>query len=240
LASIKKMQPKEVSPEDYKQLRELMLSSDYQALYPERPFPLLFQGEKISRDIFFLDPLIEYGHLPLGKNPIQDWSYFRYRHLGWWFHYVFFGCGLSGWCACSAEKETLLARLYRLSAALLTAEDSKIVNWFEREHGIQSGQYLISLFRSEIARMITIATENNLIVWGIENEPKALELQQNYINQTLPQIRTDLAWKLPHLSWMHHVWTECFKKEVKAFRRAEAGFNKRLKIRKSESSKRPA
>lgn len=234
------MPAKQVSSEDYKRLKELTFQSidqenDY---YRDWPFPLLFQGERFSRDIFFLDPLIEYEGLPLGKNPVQDWSYPRYRWLWSWFHYVFFFRGGSGWCGCSAEKETLLPRLYRLASALISADETQVADWYKREHGIESGRYLLPVFRSEINRMISITSENSLIVWGVEDQTGALELQKNYIKEILSVIRTDLAWKLPHLSWMHHVWTGSLKQELKAYRRAEAAFNKRLKIQKRSSVKR--
>ena len=106
----------EIKEEAYEKLRTLCLSEPLRGDYPDWPRPFLFQGQEITRDIFFLDPALEYTVIELGKNPIRDASYFRYRRLDLWFHYRFF----NGWnpVAHSAESLTLGANSRTCSSKL--------------------------------------------------------------------------------------------------------------------------
>src|SRR5437879_971379 len=74
----------------YAKLREACLCKELQEEYPEWPFPLLFHGEEISRDVFFLDPVLEWEALELGRNPVRDAAFLSYWSLNQWFHYRFF------------------------------------------------------------------------------------------------------------------------------------------------------
>ena len=56
---------------NYEKLRKLCLHEDFRADYPGWPLPFLFQGEEITRDIFFLDPSLEYGVIDLGLSLIH-------------------------------------------------------------------------------------------------------------------------------------------------------------------------
>ncbi|MCX6921607.1 MAG: hypothetical protein NT154_00070, partial [Verrucomicrobia bacterium] len=92
----------------YHKLRDLCLGECLRSAHPEWPFPLLFQGEEITRDVFFLDPAIEYGVVDLGANPIQDLAFYKSSSLNLWFHYRFFN-GIAP-VIYSSEALTLLPR----------------------------------------------------------------------------------------------------------------------------------
>lgn len=109
----------------YDQLREDRLCAELQKAHPDWPYPLLFHGEEISRDVFLLDPVVEYRVLKLGRNVVQDAEYLAYPFLNEWFHYRFFNgiCGVMR----SSQSAALLPRLFRLHRALLEAQLKRTV-----------------------------------------------------------------------------------------------------------------
>lgn len=211
----------------YIKLREACLSKGLQEQYPDWPFPLLLQGEEISRDIFFLDPVIEWGPLQLGRNPVRDASFLRYRSLNHWFHYQFFN-GLN--CVVnSAETATLLPRIFRLHRLLLDKlSDSALESFLEREFAVASPKALIDTWLQALDRIAEIALKHELVVWGMRIDDAALREHMDYV-QKISLIRADLFLDLPHLKGLKLEWEEARKIQQKAYRNAEARYNKRRK-----------
>jgi hypothetical protein len=211
----------------YTKLREACLCKELQEEYPDWPFPLLFQGEEISRDIFFLDPVIEWGPLRLGRNPVRDASFLRYRSLNQWFHYRFFN-GLNS-VVNSAEATTLLPRIFRLRSLLLDSlKDSTLESFLEREFSIGNPKALIGRWLQALGRITDIALKHDLVVWGMRTDEDALREHTDYV-QKISLIRADLVLNLPHLRGLKLEWEEARKTQQKAYRNAEARYNKRRK-----------
>jgi hypothetical protein len=139
----------------YTQLRRSVLSEDFQREWPDWPYPMLFQGEEISRDIVFLDLLAEYNVLKLGRNPVRDVDYLRYGSLNRWFHYRFFFCPHP--CRRTGESATLKPRLLRLQRCLMEGEwTGELGEYLTRELHLSETTALLSRLRGEIARMLAI------------------------------------------------------------------------------------
>ena len=56
----------------YQKLREARMCEEMREDYPDWPYPMLFHGHEISRHIYFLDDLIEYRQIKLGRNLVCD------------------------------------------------------------------------------------------------------------------------------------------------------------------------
>jgi hypothetical protein len=211
----------------YTKLREACLSKELQEEYPDWPFPLLFHGEEISRDIFFLDPVIEWGPLQLGRNPVRDASFLRYRSLNQWFHYRFFN-GLN-FVVNSAETVTLLPRIFRLRSLLLdNLGDSTLESFLQREFSITNPKDLIASWLQALSRITDIALKHALVVWGMRIDEGAPREHMDYV-QKISLIRADLVLDLPHLRALKLEWEEARKIQQRAYRNAEARYNKRRK-----------
>lgn len=215
----------------YSKLRELCLSEELQAAHPDWPFPLLFQGEEISRDIFFLDLVIEYQVIKLGRNPIQDLAYFRYSSLNRWFHYCFFN-GISP-IVYSSESLTLLPRLYRLKRVLLqSVQDSSLAGYFQREFALSEPQKLAQSLIVEVSKLIEISSQHKLLVWGARLDAASVQAQAQYLAQVTARISTDLVLGLPHIHRHTSEWKQALNKELVAYRKADARVNKIIKHQK--------
>ena len=213
----------------YTPLRHFILSEDLQRELPGWPYPLLFQGEEISRDIFFLDPLVELRILKLGRNPVRDVDYLRYASLNRWFHYRFFFC-LNA-CGRTGESATLKPRLLRLQRCLMEGEWSGCLDEFlSRDLEVPDPSRLLTHLRGEIARMLEICDQHELIVWG-QRLDNICPDQQRAFRESIAHIRVREILALPHLQSLKSEWDEALKKEVKAYRKAEAEINKQRKMR---------
>jgi hypothetical protein len=215
----------------YTKLRHACLSEGLREDFPEWPFPLLFQGHEITRDIFYLDPLIEWREIELGRNPVRDASFLRYRSLNQWFHYRFFN-GLAP-VVNSAEANTLLPRLFRLRRVLLESlPGQSLAAFFEREFSISHPDELVNTLVNAVARIMDICSEHKLVVWGIRLNERAHEEHIRYTRDIVSMIRTDLVLDLPHLRPLKLEWDKVLRNERKEFRKAEARYNKRRKNEK--------
>jgi hypothetical protein len=211
----------------YAKLREVCLCAELQEEYPGWPFPLLFHGEEISRDIFFLDPAIEWGPLQLGRNPVRDAAFLRYRSLNQWFHYRFFN-GINS-VVNSAETITLLPRIFRLRSVLLdNLQNSTLQSFLKRELAAGKPRELIATWLNALSRITEIAKSHGLIVWGMRIDEDAFREHMHYV-EAVSSIRADLVLNLPHLRGLKLEWEEAVKTQQKAYRNAEARYNKQRK-----------
>ena len=228
----------EISEESYRSLREDRIGDHWRHEVPQWPYPLLFHGIQISRNIFFLDAIIEWEVIDLGKNTVRDASYPRYPRLNEWFHYRFFN-GFSS-VVNSAESMTLLPRLYRLKQVLLRVRNSETLNDFLSEKfAVSSTQELISeLFRG-VEETIAISERHHLLVWGMARDKEWIEDHRAYIKNVIDPIPTSLVYDLPHIRYLVAEWKRIQKSELKAMRRAEAEANKETKARRRESCASP-
>lgn len=214
----------------YQKLRQLCMSKELQADWPEWPFPLLFHGVEVTRDFFFLNPLIEYRILPLGKNVACDGGSIRYRSLNYWFHYEFFNAGGSP-IACSAETTGLLLRLMRLRRVLLDGSAKPaMARFLKQKLGVTDTPQLISSFLTTVAQMIQICSEQRLVVWGTAMDATSASEQSDYISNVLSKIPIDLVLNLPHIrDSLRETKFIIDNDEAKLLERAELRFNKRSK-----------
>lgn len=215
----------------YQKLRQLCLSKHLQADWPEWPFPLLFHGVEITRDFFFLDPLIEYHVLKLGRNLVHDGGSVKYRSLNYWFHYAFFTTGGSP-IAWTSEATSLELRLMRLRRALLDGSAKPAMATFlKHELGVTDTPRLVSSFLSAVAQMIQICSEQRIVVWGTALDAASASEQSDYISNVLSKIPIDLVSNLPHIR--DQLWETKFiidNDEKKLLERAELRFIKRSKL----------
>ena len=182
----------------YPRLRRLMLCKAMQEDYPDWPYPLLFQGQEICRDIFFLDPLIEYPILRLGRNEVFDGAALRYRSLNQWFHYRFFN--VISAVGYSAESGNLVPRLMRLRRVLLDKpDDPKIKSYLKAKLAVSDPARLISFFSDSVAQMVEICSTHPLVVWGIRIDERARSDHLAYIKDVVEKIPFELVFGLPHL-----------------------------------------
>src|ERR1051326_135905 len=213
----------------YPELREACLSKENQEFLPDWPYPLLFHGEELTKDIFFLDVMLEGAALDLGRNPVRDGDFFRYRHLNQWFHYRFFWNRFPAPVVNSAETITLLPRLFRLRRVLLESSSAETVNSFlERKLSVANPRDLIGTLIGALTRIAEICSKNELVVWGFLCNSRALDEHLGYL-QTVSLIRTDLVLALPHLSRLKNDWGDALEVEQKEFRKVEARYNKSKK-----------
>jgi hypothetical protein len=210
----------------YDKLRQLCLGDDMRKDYPDWPYPLLFHGHEITRNIFFLDPLIEYQVIKLGRNQVLDAASLEYRSLNRWFHYEFFYDGMSH-VGNSAETATLLPRLVRLRKVLL--EDfskDKMAKYLEREFSVSDTTSLISSMIFSIEQMISICSRHRLVVWGSCMNEEAAAEQASYITGVLSKIPMNLVLDLPHFKERMKKNKQLLLEEEILMQKAEAKYNK--------------
>jgi len=209
----------------YDQLRDDRLCSELQVQHPDWPYPLLFHGEECSRDLFLLDPVVEYRVLKLGRNMVQDVEYLAYPLLNDWIHYRFFN-GIAPVIR-SAESSTLLPRLYRLQHALLDDQPKRTVSeyWNER-FGIADADRAFEKILEELGRMTAICRRHAVVVWGVHAESayRDRHLQEViFVNS----IGWDRILQLPHLRSPGKLdLTGVLKREEKALGHAVARNNR--------------
>jgi hypothetical protein len=216
----------------FDKLRQLCLGDDMRKDYPGWPYPLLFHGREITRDIFFLDPLIEYQVIKLGRNQVLDVASLEYRSLNRWFHYEFFYDGMSH-MGNSAETSTLLPRLVRLRRVLLEGfSKGKMAKYLEHEFSVSDTTSLISSMISAIEQMISICSKHRLVVWGSCMNDEVAAEQASYITDVLSKIPMDLVLDLPHFKQRMKMNKQLLLEEEILMQKAEAKYNK-LRERKS-------
>lgn len=211
----------------YYKLRQLCLCDEMRKDHPEWPYPLLFHGHEITRDVFFLDPLIEYRVIRLGRNLVQDAGSFNYRLLNDWFHYKFFN-GASA-IVYSAETTTLLPRLFRLRRALLDNHAKpELEMYLKRELAVPDPPRLISSLLLAVAQIIQICSDHRLVVWGMHIDAEAVAEQSDYITSVLSKIPINLVLNLPHLREpLRSTKSLVFDDEEELMRKAETRYNRR-------------
>ncbi len=197
---------------------------------PDWPYPFLFHGGPLSRNIFFLDAVIEWGAIDLGKNPIRDAWYHRYPRLNHWFHYSFFN-GFSP-IVNSAESLTLLPKLYRLKRSLIRQSQTRlIVEFLYEKFAITQAEELFSEMTDAVEQIIAITEQNELVAWGIARDEGWIVEHQAFIESAIRPVRAELVLNLPHLRWMVADWKKAGKLELKELRRIVAETNKANKAR---------
>ena len=207
-------------------LQQLCLCDLVQQDHPEWPYPFLFQGHEIPREIFFLDPLIEYRHVKLGRNLVYDGGSVRYRSLNEWFHYTFFN-GIAP-ITYSMETVCLLPRLYRLKRALLEKSAvPKVKAFFEKELAVSDPQQLLDFLVSVVAQLIKISSEHRLVVWGMRINDEAPREHAAYISNVLSKIPLDVVFNLPHIrDPLGHTERLILWEEKRALQKIEESYNK--------------
>jgi hypothetical protein len=189
---------------------------------------LLFQGEEITRDIFFLDAAIEYGVVDLGANPIQDLAFYKYSSLNLWFHYRFFN-GIAP-IIYSSEALTLLPRLFRLKRVLLQSTlNSSLAGYYQQEFAVAEPQKLVQSVVKGVSKLIEISAQHNLLAWGVSLDAASVVEQTRYLSEVLARVPTDLILDLPHVRQHAQEWKRVLKEEATELRKAEAEFNKVVK-----------
>ena len=211
----------------YSKLRIESLCKELQTDYPNWPFPLLFQGEEITRDIFFLDSAIEYNVIKLGENEIRDSWLIHHpdiTDLNWWFHYQFFN-GINH-IVRSSESVALLPRLYRLKSALLESiVDTSLAQYFQGHFEMQETDKFIETLVAAVSRLIEICSQHDLVIWGMLIDQSSLKEQSERLHK-IKEIRTDLVFELPHFKWFIDECRVVLTAEIKKYRQSEARFNK--------------
>jgi hypothetical protein len=211
----------------WQKIRLLCLCDEMQQNHPEWPYPFLFQGHEIPREIFFLDPLIEYRHIKLGGNLVYDGGSVEYRSLNEWFHYVFFN--VMAPVGYSMETACLLPRLYRLKRVLLEKSgESQAKAFLEKGLAVSNPQQLLDSLVSMVTQLIQISSEHRLVVWGVRISDEAAREHAAYISNVLAKIPLDLVFNLPHVRRpLGSTELLVLEEEKKALKKIEASYNKR-------------
>jgi hypothetical protein len=214
---------------DYSKLRQLCLQPLIQTQYPDWPFPLLFHGYEITRDFSFLDPLLEFHIIDLGKNRVPDAASLSYPYLNAWFHYRFFN-GTAP-VINTADAVSLLPRLIRLRRKLLDgAAKPEMARYLKQELSVGEPEQLILNFLLTVAQLIKICTEHDIIVWGKRCNAGAAAEQNDYIKKIVSEIRVDLRQLLRHVHEQFCVTQiDVFNVERDLLLKAEARYERRLK-----------
>jgi hypothetical protein len=214
---------------DYSKLRQFCLHPSIQTGIPDWPFPLLFHGHEITRDFFFLDPLLECRVIALGKNCVPDAASLRYPSLNAWFHYRFFN-GTAP-VINTAEAVSLLPRLMRLRRKLLDGvAKPEMARYLEQEFNVGEPGPLILKFLSTVAQLIKICTEHDIIVWGMRCNARAAAEQNDYIKKIVSEIRVDILRQFPHVHEQFCITqTDVFSDERDLLLKAEVRYERRLK-----------
>lgn len=206
---------------DYGPLREDRLHESLREEFPGWPFPLLFHGQEITRDIFFLDPVLEYHVIDPGRNPVRDVWIHRYRFLTEWFHYRFFN-GMAP-VVNSAETLTVRPRLCRLLAAVLDDLPSgRILGYLGTEFGVRDAAALLARMVEGLERMLEVCAREDLVVWGMRIDAAAEAEQAAFIRESGLAEGWKAMSRLPHLGPLLRGWREVGRTEEKALRRARA------------------
>lgn len=208
----------------YDRLRELCLSEANQKEYPGWPFPMLFHGEEIAREVFLLDPVLEYGVLELGRNRVRDGDVFRYRHLNDWFHYQFFN-GIN--CVVnSAEAYTLLPRLLCLERNLLDAMQTRTIHsYLEQELGIVESDHLLKRILDSLRQIEVICRSHPILVWGMKIDEEDAKAHQVHVD-SVSQVPSAVVFALPHIRRLKYSWDAVMKDEEKQLGVAVARYNR--------------
>jgi hypothetical protein len=208
----------------YARLREICLSEANQKEYPGWPFPMLFHGKEITREVFLLDPVLEYGVLELGRNRVRDGDVFRYRHLNDWFHYQFFN-GIN-WVVNSAEAYTLLPRLLCLERNLLDAMQTRTIHsYLEQELGIVESDRALENIMESLRQITGICRSHPLLVWGMKIDEVDAKAHQDYV-ASVSEIPSAVVFALPHIRRLTFSWDAVMKDEEKQLGRAVARYNR--------------
>ncbi len=212
----------------YAKLRDLCLCQSNQEDFPGWPFPMLFHGYEITREIFLLDPVLEYRVLDLGRNQVRDGEIFRYRQLNDWFHYRFFN-GIA-YIVNSAEACTLLPRLLCLQRHLLDALPTRTVHtYLEQELGIAESDRVLGNILDAFRKVTEICRSHPILVWGMRANDEDLPLQVQYL-ETVSRIPAETVFELPHIRRLKLSWDSELKAEEKEWGKAVARYNRWKKL----------